>query len=423
MVTETAHERRLRLVETHARNGLALLTLYDGWRYFEPPEIEGFIAYELHRGVAVACGDPVCAPADLQSMLLAFAQYCESRAWRFTFVGSSAEVGAAAAGLGFKAVKVGEEAFFDLSKRSLTGRAAKKARSAINLGRRTGIVVEEYRDRSPAIDSEIEEVAAEWLATRNGPAMSFLLRSRPLLERERKRIFTATYEGRLVAFLTCSPAPGRDMLFVEELARRQDAPYGTSELLIHVARETARRDGISLFSLGVAPLQGATHQPYGRFHLLRALFALCYGRINFIYSFRSLNHYKKKFGPTFWEDSFLLYQSGLLATALAVLAAFSPDGGIPSLVLPKRLQWLRFVPAVVLWTAAVAGVFVTGFAAWTFPVLQEPVRIPIHALLLVRLPADLAFDLTMAAVLAHRVVTLIVVLALAAVVWRRRVRA
>ena len=33
---EFASERRQRLVDTHGYNGLALLTLYDGWRYFEP---------------------------------------------------------------------------------------------------------------------------------------------------------------------------------------------------------------------------------------------------------------------------------------------------------------------------------------------------------------------------------------------------
>ena len=44
MVTESSAERRLRLVRKHAYNGLALLTLYDGWRYFEYPGIDGFIA-------------------------------------------------------------------------------------------------------------------------------------------------------------------------------------------------------------------------------------------------------------------------------------------------------------------------------------------------------------------------------------------
>ena len=423
MVTESAADLRLRLVRQHAYNGLALLTLYDGWRYFEYPGIEGFIAYELHRRVAVACGDPVCAQEDLRALLTRFAEYCGTHGWRFTFVGATARVGDVAAELGLKPVKIGEEALFDLSRPSLRGRAAKKARSAINLARRSGIVVEDYRQPSPAVDAEIEEVATEWLQTRKGPPMAFLLRSRPLALRDQKRTFVASQGDRIVGVITCSPAPARMLLLVEELVRRRDAPYGTSELLIDAAREAARRDGYVLFSLGVSPLQGAGRQPYGRFRLVRALVGVCYSRANFIYGFRSLNHFKKKFGPTSWEDSFLVYQTSLLATALAVVAAFSPDG-IPSLLLPRRLQWLRFVPAAALWGAAAAGIFLAGFAAWEFPTLLRPFLLAPYTLSLAWRPADMMMDAARVTLLAHRVISLFVVLALGGgTVWSRRAKA
>lgn len=412
----------MRQLEAHGYNGLGLLTLYDGWRYFEPSDIEGFIAFELHRGTAVACGDPVCAEADLPELMRRFAEYCSGRGWRFTFVGASARVGKVAADLGFRAVKVGEEPFFDLTQHSLSGRAAKKARSAINLARRSGIVVEEYSRPSPAVDAEIEEIAAEWLDSRNGPPMAFLLRSRPFAKRDKKKIFIATHEGRIVGAMTCAPAPARNMLYVEEQIRRADAPYGTSELLIEAARVAGKAAGLSLLSLGTAPLEGSAMQPHGRFRVLRAIFKLCYGRVNFVYSFRSLNHFKKKFSPTFWEDTFVIYQGGIVTTALAVLAAFSPEG-IPSLVLPKRMQWLRFVPAAALWSAAVSGIFVTGFAAWEFPVLTLPMRFTLDGMMFARVPADRMFDVTQVTVVAHRLISTVVLLGVGAVVWQRRARA
>lgn len=419
---ESANERRMRQLDTHGYNGLGLLTLYDGWRYFEPSDLDGFIAFELHRGTAVACGDPVCAESELPEMLRRFAEYCSGRGWRFTFVGASARVGKVAAGLGFRAVKVGEEPFFDLAQHSLSGKGAKKARSAINLARRSGIAVEEYTQPTPAVDAEIEEIAHEWLETRNGPPMAFLLRSRPFAMRDKKKIFVAMHEGRIVGAMTCAPAPARNMLYVEEQIRRADAPYGTSELLIEQARVAAKAAGLALLSLGTAPLEGATQQPHGRFRALRTLFKLCYGRVNFIYSFKSLNHFKKKFAPTFWEDTFLIYQGGIVTTALAVLAAFSPEG-IPSLVLPKRMQWLRFVPAAALWTGAVSGIFVTGFAAWEFPVLTLPIRLSLEGLLFVRVPADRMIDMTQVTVVAHRLISSVVLLAVGAAVWQRRARA
>lgn len=420
--TENASERRLRLVDAYGYNGLALLTLYDGWRYFEPSDVDGFVAFELHRGTAVACGDPVCADADLPALMSRFAEYCAGRRWRFAFVGASARVGKVAAGLGFKSVKVGEEPFFDLGTYSLRGKSAKKARSAINLARRTGITVEEYRVPSPAIDTEIAEVARDWLDHRNAPPMGFLLRSRPFAHRERKRTFLAWHEGRLVGVMTCAPAPARGLLYVEEQLRRSDAPYGTTEMLIDEARAQAKADGLGLLSLGVSPLQGATEQPYGRFRALCIAFKLLSAKINFVYSFRSLNHYKKKFSPTFWEDVFLIYQGGLLMPALGVFTAFAPDG-IPSLVLPKKLQWLRFVPAALLWGGGMAGIAATAFAAWAFPELTLPMRLGLDGLLFARVPADLMFDRTQGAVAAHRLIATVVVLGLGAVVWQRRARA
>jgi len=415
---ESPSARRLRQVETHGYNGLALLTTYDGWRYFEPSDIDGFVPYELHRGTAVACGDPVCPEADLPRMMARFAEYCAGRRWRFTFVGASARVGKIANHLGLHAVKIGEEPFFDLRQYSLSGKGAKKARSAVNLARRSGIVVEEYRDASPAIDSEIEEIAKEWLDSRDAPAMGFLLRSRPFAQRARKRIFIAAHEGRVVGAMTCAPAHARNLLYVEEQVRRVDAPYGTSEILIDEARRVAHAEGYSLFSLGTSPLQGANAQPFGKFRLLGLFFKALTTKINFVYNVRSLNHFKKKFAPTFWEDSFVIYSGGLLLSAFAVFTAFAPDG-IPSLVLPKRMQWLRFVPSAALWTTALAGVFVTGFSAWEFPVLQLPVRFALHTLLFARGPADLALD----GALAHRLISSVVLLGAAAVAWQRRARA
>ncbi len=419
---ETAAERRLRLVDTHGYNGLALLTLYDGWRYFEPTDVDGFVAFELHRKTAVACGDPVCAEADAPEMLRRFAEYCAGRGWRFSFIGASARIGKLATELGLRAVKVGEEPFFDLHKYSLSGKAAKKARSAINLARRTGVTVEEYTRPSPAIDSEIEEIARDWLDHRAAPPMGFILRSRPFAQRARKRTFIATHEGRVVAAMTCSPAPARGLLYVEEQLRRHDAPYGTSELLVEQARLVAREQGFALLSLGTAPLQGATEQPYGRHRAMTLLFGVLCSKLNFAYNVRSLNHFKKKFAPTFWEDSFFIYAGGALLPAFATIAAFAPDG-LPSLVLPKRMQWLRFVPAAALWTAAVAGVFATGFTAWAFPEVIEPLRLGLHATVLAFRPADFAFDAGRTAAVGHRLITLVVVVGLGAVAWRRRARA
>ncbi|MBI2723460.1 MAG: DUF2156 domain-containing protein [Chloroflexi bacterium] len=420
--SETSQQRRLRLVETYGYNGLALLTLYDGWRYFEPSGVDGFIAYEVHRKTAVACGDPVCDPAALGELMSRFATYCSGRGWRFSFVGAGERVAEAAAALGLRAVKVGEEPFFDLSTYSLSGKGAKKARSAINLARRTGVTVHEYAQHSPAIDQEVMDITEEWLASRDALPMGFLLRSRPFALRDRKRTFLAWHEGRMVGAMTCAIAPARGLLYVEEQVRRVDAPYGTSELLIEEARRMAAASGFRLLSLGTAPLQGAGDQPYGRYRALRLLFKAMTSRANFVYSFRSLNHFKRKFAPTFWENSYFIYGGSVLFPVIATMSAFAPDG-LPSLLLPKRMQWLRSVPAAALWAAAVAGVVLTGVSAYEFPALTLPLRAGLEATVFAFIPADLVIDRAEGVALSHRILTLFAVLVGGAFAWQRRARA
>ncbi len=417
---ESAIERRLRLVRQHGYNGLTLLTLYDGWRYFEPPNIEGFVPYELHRSVVVACGDPVCAEGDLGALLAGFVEYCQLRGWRFAMVGATPRVAQAAAKLHLKPLKIGEEALFDLSGPMPRGKAAKRARWAINKARRSGVAVEEYRKPSNAVDDEIQEVADEWLGVRKGPPMAFLLRSRPLSLRDEKRIFVARQGDRIVGVITCSPAPARKLLLVEELLRRQDAPYGTSELLIDASRAAASRDGYRLFSLGVSPLQGSERQPYGKFRLPRVLFVFCQSRINFLYNFSLLNRFKKKFGSSCWEDSYLVYGNSLPTVALALVAAFAPDG-IPSLLLPRRLQWLRFIPAPALWVATATVVALATFAVWEFSALRMPFELAGDLLSPMRLPAILLIRDARVAVLAHRLLASIALALLAGgFLWRGR---
>ena len=314
---------------------------------------------------------------------------------------------------------MGEEAILDLASYSTSGKGAKKVRSATNLARRNGVTVEEYRRQSPGIDREIEAVAQEWLDSRDALPMSFLLRSRPFALREHKRIFIAWHEGQVVGAMTCAPAPARNMLYLEEQVRRADAPYGTSELLIDEARKIVRAEDVALFSLGPAPLQGATSQPFGRYRPLTALFrALCM-KLNFVYSFRSLNHFKRKFAPTRWEDTFLIYNGSVALAALAILTAFAPDG-LPSLVLPKRAQWLRLVPSLALWSGAVAGIALAAVAAWQLPELTLPFRLGLHGMAFAAQPADHAFDRAV----AHRAVSALVLAALGgAAFWQRRARA
>ena len=87
---EATPAERYRAAARSGRNGMSFLTLYDGWEYFHPASVEGYVAYERHNGVAVACGEPVCEPGAAPAVLAAFAAFCARERLVPAFAGATA---------------------------------------------------------------------------------------------------------------------------------------------------------------------------------------------------------------------------------------------------------------------------------------------------------------------------------------------
>jgi lysylphosphatidylglycerol synthetase-like protein (DUF2156 family) len=324
---EGSVEERLRLVLSAGGNGLSFLTLYEGWEYFHPRGYEGFVAFERHAGVAVACGDPVCLLKDQSRLIADFLAFCAANRLTPAFANASAEALAAYAAAGLNAVKVGEEPLFDTATYGPRGDRAKKVRSAANQARKNCVAIEVLpagTRPSMSVEREIREVVGEWRRSRQVKALGFTLRLSPLALAEEKALILARHNGRLEGFLTCVPYRAGQAYYVEDLVRRPDAPNGASELLVLAAVEECRRRGATVANLGLAPLRGSRQQPQG-IRGLGAVLDFTFRRLNLFYRFKPLEHFKAKFAPTAWEPAYLVYPPGKLHRAgLGLLSAFTP---------------------------------------------------------------------------------------------------
>lgn len=384
----TARER-YELVSRFGYNGLSFLTLYGGWEYFHPPVGEGFIAYERHNGVALAGGEPVCAPGDETAIMDAFRAFCAAEKLTPAFAGASARFSAHAREAGWKTLKVGEEPLFALDSYAPRGNRTKKVRSAANQATKTGVTVEVIpagTRPSLSVAREMEDVLKIWRSSRNVSALAFTLRSAPLHYAEDKVILLARKDGRLEAFLTCIPSPGRKAYTLEDMVRRPDAPNGASELLFLAATTECLARGAKLANLSLAPLRGASRQPAGH-RAVGALLGFTFKHLNAFYKFRPLEHFKSKFGPTEWEDSFLVYRPGrLIRVGLALLSAFTPGRfGVLRTAFSALQESTpdgrrRLSPANAAGMAASATVAV-GYSALAIhnPALFEPVEFAVRA--------------------------------------------
>lgn len=364
-------EERQRLVLAAGSNGLSFLTLYEGWDYFHPAAYEGFVAYERHAGVAVACGDPVCAPNDRPRLIADFLAFCAASRLIPAFANASAEALPSYAAASLKAVKVGEEPLFDTSSYAPRGDRAKKVRSASNQARKNGVTIEVLpagTRPSMSVEREIREVVGEWRRSRQVKALGFTLRLSPLALVEEKALILARHNGRLEGFLTCVPYRRGQAYYVEDLVRRPDAPNGASELLVLAAVEECRRRGATVANLGLAPLRGSRKQPPG-VPGLGPILDFTFRRLNLFYRFKPLEHFKAKFAPTSWEPAYLVYPPGKLPRAgIGLLSAFTPGKFGPLATATSRFRKPTSQPesgftAPFPWRGAAVTAAIGGLAA------------------------------------------------------------
>ena len=388
--TGSPAERR-ELALRHGYNGMSYLTLYPGWEYFHPAEGNGYVAFERHNGVALAVGDPVCAAEDRAAIIDQFRAWAAGERLTPAFVGATPGLAQAAGATGWKTLKIGEEPLFDLDDYAPRGNKTKKVRSAANQARKHGVTVDVLAPgaRPPAtVKLEMLAVQHEWQRTRNIQALAFTLRLAPLAGIEDKIVLLARHDGRLEGFVTCIPVAARNAYYIEDMIRRPDAANGVSELLFLGAVEACKARGATVANLGLAPLRNTKSQPAGH-RVTGTALDFTFRRLNLFYKFKPLEHFKAKFGPDRWEDSFLVYRPGRLArVSVALLNAFTPGKLGPLTAALSRFRpredaagQRRWSPGHVAGMVASAGVAV-GYSALAVqnPALFAPFEFASHLL-------------------------------------------
>ncbi len=318
-----------RMIATYATNSVSV-QLDLGLRYFVGPGACGLIGYQERVGVAVVMGDPLCAPHDFGAVVSRFLGERSRSRSRALFVSASAQFATNASALGCGAIKVGEEAVFDLDRYSFNGGSMKRLRYHEGRARRNGVEVENIataRLPSHVLAAAVEAVTAAWVKQHALGPLGFLLALRPLYEpdKEGKRVFVACVDGRPIAFLTAVPLPAANGVYLEDYIRGPEVPDGTAEVLFHEACQDARARGYDYVSLGTAPLAGLTPEDRRDHPLAGWLLRTAFERVSWPYDFKSLLAFKARFHPTRWVPKYLVYERPFTSRfALALALAYIP---------------------------------------------------------------------------------------------------
>jgi lysylphosphatidylglycerol synthetase-like protein (DUF2156 family) len=245
----------------------------------------------------------------------------------------------------FNAVKVGASPYFDLQNWNPRGDAAKKLRAGVNQAQRAGVIFENIRNVDDKLKKETAQLCLNWLgARRSATAFGWLVALDPFLHSEHKRYFAARIEGKMIGFLSASPIPTRKGWYLEDVIRSPDAPQGAATLLVAEALKTFKAEGVTLATLGTAPLavDGPDDIPCENRVVARTL-DLASRRLSNFYNFEGLRRFKAKFVPSFWESEYALHERGVMIpprVGHAIVRALVP-GGLSQILTRQALKVIR----------------------------------------------------------------------------------
>ncbi len=225
-------------------------------------ERTGFVMYGVQGRTWAAMGDPVGPDDRIPALIRAFLERCDEFGGRPVFYEIRKDYLHHYADFGLAFVKIGEDARVDLPAFRLDGGRARGLRQALaRLAKERAVFRVAPAAEVPSLAGALREVSDDWLAHRATAEKGFSLGF--FDESYLARFPTALVErdGRVEAFATLWPGPGKVELSLDLMRHRHDAPANVMEsLTVHLIR-WGQAEGYRWLSLGMAPMSGFEQSP------------------------------------------------------------------------------------------------------------------------------------------------------------------
>lgn len=314
------------IVAQYGHSSLAHFTLLSDKSYYFSPSGQSVIAYVPKGRGAIALGDPIGPAADLRAAIDGFCQFCDRNDWQPAFYQTLADDLETYQTLGFKTLKIGEEAIVDLSRFTLEGKAGKNLRTAVNKLTKEGYRVQFYVPPiAEPLLKELRAISDQWLAHMEGAEKKFSLGwFDDDYIRECEIAVVEDKAGDPVAFANVVPEYQLPEATIDLMRHQTDIERGTMDFLFISLFQHFKALGYQGFNLGLAALSGVGET--GESTRIEKGMHYLYEHLNQFYNFQGLRSYKDKFHPH-WESRYIVYPTlvALPEVAVALVRADSGD--------------------------------------------------------------------------------------------------
>jgi phosphatidylglycerol lysyltransferase len=318
-------QRARDIVEKYGCSSLAAFALLSDKSYYFSPSSRSVIAYVPKGRGAIALGDPIGPIEDRKEVLASFQQFCERNDWYPAFYQTLPDDIDCYKSLGFRVLKIGEEAIVDLKNFTLQGKAGKNFRPTLNRLTKEGYQVKFYQPPiSKDLLRQLKLVSDEWLQMAQGSEKHFSLGwfDEDYLQ-ECEIAVVHTPKGEISAFTNIVSEYQLNEVTNDIMRHRKSIENGTMDFLFISMLQHFQEQGYDSFNFGLSALAGVGETKESR--KLEKVLHYLYEHLNRFYNFQGLHAYKEKFRPR-WEPRYLVYPS-LTALPDVVVALVRADSG------------------------------------------------------------------------------------------------
>ena len=327
------------LVMRYGWNAVSYQILNPGIEHWFSRTGDAVVGFASWAGVRVVAGAPVCAKQQLQAVADEFERDAHVNRDRVVFLAAGERMERLyAERLDRSLVYVGAQPVWDPRAWPDIVGGKPSLRAQLHRAQNKGVVVSEWPPARAQDSAALAAVLHEWLSHRGLPPLHFLTTPDLLGNVQDRRVFVAQHADQVIAYLIATPIPARNGWLIEAWPRAQNAPNGTTHLLVHAAMSAFAASGSQYATLGIAPLSEAGARHYGgepawlhwslrwvRAHGCR------------FYNFRGLEAFKASLQPPSWEPLFAIADGPHFTPTMLRALAGVFSAGSPALFLARAL--------------------------------------------------------------------------------------